>query len=129
MLSRQTKTRVVEHSPKRMNRLVREWAAVAHDRELAKALRDLRSEFDRWQRGEIGAAALNDLIHRFHDGASREIWKRYATNRLEPALAWAVSTGILRRDELPAELLRHIAGLVEFYESDQEDARGPAYTG
>lgn len=77
----------------------------------------------------MSAAALNDLLHRFHEGTSREIWKWYATNRLEPALAWAVSAGILRRDELPAELLRHIAGLVEFYESDRDDRRGQAYTG
>jgi hypothetical protein len=49
---------------------------------------------------------LNDLIHQFDQGASREIWKRYATNRLEPAIGSAVAAGILRREELPEDLLR-----------------------
>jgi hypothetical protein len=105
--------------PKRLKRLVREWATIAHDRELAKALLELREQFDRWQRGEITAAELNDLVHQFHEGASREIWKTYATNRLEPAIGFAVATGILRRAELPAELLQHVAGLIELYEAEQ----------
>ncbi len=104
---------------KRLKRLVREWAAVAHDRELSKALAELYAQFDRWQRGEITAWDLNDLIHRFHDGASREIWKTYATNRLEPAVALAVATGILRREEAPPELVQHLAGLIEFYEAER----------
>jgi hypothetical protein len=108
----------MQDPPKAVKRLVREWAAIAHDRELGRALLVLRMQFDRWERGEIAAAELNDLIHQFHQGASREIWKRYATNHLEPAIGSAVAAGILRRDELPEELLRHVAGLIEFYEAD-----------
>jgi hypothetical protein len=104
--------------PKDLKRIVREWAAIAHDRELEQALLALRTHFDRWQRGEIAAADLNDLIHQFHQGASREIWKRYATNHLEPAIGFAVATGILRREELPEELVGHVAGLIEFYEAE-----------
>jgi hypothetical protein len=108
----------MQDSPKAVKRLVREWAAIAHDRELGHALLELRTQFDRWQRGEIAAADLNDLIHQFHQGASREIWKRYAANHLEPAIGSAIAAGILRREELPEELLRHVAGLIEFYEAD-----------
>jgi hypothetical protein len=104
--------------PTTLKRLVREWATIAHDRELGQALLGLRTHFDRWQRGEIAAVDLNDLIHHFHQGASREIWKKYATNRVEPAIGSAVAAGILRREELPEELLRHVAGLIEFYEAD-----------
>jgi hypothetical protein len=107
----------MQDPPKAVKRLVREWAAIAHDRELGRVLLELRTQFDRWERGEIAAADLNDFIHQFHQGASREIWKRYATNHLEPAIGSAVAAGILRRDELPAELLRHVAGLIEFYET------------
>ena len=105
-----------------MKRLVREWAAIAHDRELGHALRELRTQFDRWQRGEIAAAHLNDLIHQFHQGASREIWKKYATNHLEPTIGSAVAAGILRREELPEERSRQIAGLIEFYEAADSDS-------
>ena len=91
---------------KRIKLLVREWARIAHDRDLRKALSELRAQFDRWDRGEIDTFELNDLVHRFHQGTSREIWKRYATTHLEPAVASAVAAGVLRKEELPAELLQ-----------------------
>ena len=97
---------------------MREWAGIAHDRDLRKALSDLRAQFDRWDRGEINAFALNALVHRFHQDTSREIWKRYATTRLEPAVASAVAAGVLRKEELPAELVQHITSLIAFYEQD-----------
>jgi hypothetical protein len=109
----------MQDTPKHLKRLVREWAAIAHDRELAKALRGLQVEFGRWERGDITAAELNDQIHQFHQGAAREIWKSYATNRLEPAVAFAIATGILRKEELQCELLQHVTGLVEFYEAEK----------
>ncbi len=107
---------VMADVPKRITRLVREWAGIAHDRDLRKALSDLRAQFDRWDRGD--AFELNDLVHRFHQDTSREIWKRYATTHLEPAVASAVAAGVFRKDELPAELVQHIASLIALYEQD-----------
>jgi|SRR5438094_4356468 len=109
----------MQDSPKKIRRLVREWAGIAHDRELRKALGELRVQFGRWERGEISSFELNDFVHQFHDGSSREIWKRHATSHLEPTVASAVAAGILRKEELPSELVQHIAGLIEFYEADQ----------
>ena len=104
---------------RQMKRLVRKFAGIAHDRELSAALLELRSHFDRWQRGEIMAADLNELVHQFHQGRSRHIWAKYATNHSEPALASAVATGLLKKEELPEELLTHLARAIEFYEADQ----------
>ena len=101
---------------KQLKRLVREWAGIAHDRELAKALLELDGHFERWKRHEIDAFELNELVHRFHNGVAREIWKTYAANHLEPAVASGVASGILRREELPEQLLQHVAGLIAFYE-------------
>jgi len=108
----------MQEVPKRIKRLVDHWAAVAHDRDLRHGLNELRGEFGRWDRGEIDSFELNNRIHRFHQETSREIWKRYATTRLEPAVASAIATGVLRKEELPEELLQHIAALIEFYELD-----------
>ena len=108
----------MQEVPKRIKRLVREWAAIAHDRELRTALSDLRAHFERWDRGALDSFELNELVHRFHEDTARELWKRYATTRLEPAVASAVAAGVLRKEELPAELAHHIAGLIEFYEHD-----------
>ncbi len=104
--------------PKHIKRQVREWAGIAHERDLRKALGELRAQFDLWERGEIDAFELNERVHRFHQDTSREIWKRYATTHLEPAVASAVAAGVLRKEELPSELLQHIDGLIEFYEHD-----------
>jgi hypothetical protein len=113
----------MEQIPKRLKRLVREWAGVAHDRELAAALGELRDQFERWERAEITAGDLNDLIHKYHDGTFREIWKHYATKHLEPAIGFAVATGILQREEVPPELLQHVAGWVQFYEAEQPTSK------
>ena len=109
----------MHETPKRIKRLVREWAGIAHERDLVKALDDLRAHFERWERGDISAFDLNGLIHRYHQDTAREIWKRYATNHLEPAVASAVAAGVIHKEEVPSELLEHIAGLIEFYESDR----------
>jgi hypothetical protein len=108
----------MQETPRRIKRLVREWAGIAHERDLRKALNELRAQFDRWDRGEIESFELNDLVRRFHQDTAREIWKRYATTHLEPAVASAVAAGVLHKEELPPELVQHIAGLIEFYEHD-----------
>ena len=91
--------------PKHIKRQVREWAGIAHDRDLRKALGELRDQFDLWEGGEIDSFELNERVHRFHEDTSREIWKRYATTHLEPAVASAVAAGVLHREELPSDLL------------------------
>ena len=85
---------------------------------MRQALTELAAQFDRWKRGEIDSFELNELVHRFHQDTSREIWKRYATTHLEAAVASAVTTGVLRKEELPSELFQHLAGLIDFYEHD-----------
>ena len=108
----------MEEIPKQLKRQVREWAGIAHERDLRKALGELRVEFDRWERGEIDSFELNERLHRFHQDTSREIWKRYATTHLEPAIASAVVAGVIRKEELPPALLQHVAGWIEFYQRD-----------
>ena len=108
----------MEEIPKRIKRQVREWAGIAHDRDLRKALGELLTQFQRWDRGEIDSFELNERVHRFHQDTSREIWKRYATTHLEPAVASAVAAGVLRKEELPSELLNHLARSIEFYQQE-----------
>src|SRR4051812_36480592 len=67
-------TKPVPERQKQIKRLVREWAGIAHDRDLRKALSELRVQFDRWDRGEIDSFELNELVHRFHQYTAREIW-------------------------------------------------------
>ena len=106
---------------KRVKRLMRECAAAAHEAELHRALLPLAEAFQQWARGDLDSFALSEMIHKFHQGPAREIWVRYTTNQLLPsAIAHAIATGALDRAAVPAEVLDHVVGLIEFYETRDE---------
>lgn len=110
--------------PKRVKRLLRAYATAAHEAELGLALRSLADAFKQWERGELDSFALEDLIHRFHQGPARELYRRYGTNQRAAQVAYAIVTGALDRAAVPAELLDHLAGLIRFYESEQAESGG-----
>ena len=103
---------------KRIKRLLREYAGAAHEEELRRALRPVAEAFRRWERGELGSGELSETIHRFHQGAARDLYVRYNTARLEMVVAYAITAGILDRRVISAELLDHLAGPLQFYESE-----------
>lgn len=96
---------VMAEVSKRIKRLIREYAAAAHEEELRRALLPLADAFKQWERREIDSFVLEDLIHHFHQGAARDVYLRYASNRPEPAVAHAIVAGILDRSAVPAEIL------------------------
>ena len=106
-------------TPKRIKRLLREYAAVAHEGELRQALLPIAEAFKRWERGELDSGELSEVIHKFHQGPARDLWVRYDTAHLEMAVAFAITMGLLRRDAIPAELLDHLAGPLRFYAEEQ----------
>jgi hypothetical protein len=89
---------------KQIRRLMREYAATAHELELRRALEPLADAFRAWERGELDSFEIETLIHRFHQGAAREIYAWYATGP-EPAVARAIATGLLARESIPAEII------------------------
>ncbi len=107
--------------PKRIKRFLREYAAAAHEEELRRALLPISEAFGRWARRELGSGELSEIIHRFHQGPARELWVRYNTLHLETAVAFAITTGVLGRETIPAELLEHLAGALRFYEEEAGD--------
>jgi hypothetical protein len=117
-LGRPSRDPDVNQIPRPIKRQLRELAGVAHERELAKALDGLARAFGRWRAGELNSFQLNDAIHEFHNGRSRELWVRYATAHSEPSVAYAIVAGVLEKREVPAELLEHLQSLIKFYESE-----------
>jgi len=105
-------------TPKRIKRLLREHAAAAHEAELRRALLAVAEAFKRWESGELGSGELSEIIHKFHQGPARELYVRYNTTHVETPVAYAIATGVLDRKAIPAELLKHLAGAIEFYESE-----------
>lgn len=95
--------------------ILRELRGQAWEAELGEALRPIADLFDAWRRGAASAFDLSDAIHRFHDGDSREIWKKYQWRDTKMLLAAALEDGYLRRDQVPddvyAYLLPHLEQL------------------
>lgn len=96
-------------------RKLRELAGVAYERELGAELSKLGSEFARWRRGEIDPFELSDLIHRFHNGISRELYVRYDRLPSSQSVARAVALQVLQEAEVPSELLEALEGPLHFF--------------
>jgi hypothetical protein len=104
---------------KRIKRLLREYAAAAHEEELRRALLPVAEAVRRWERKELDSGELSEIIHKFHQGPARELWVRYNTTHLEMTVAFAITTGVLSRDAIPAELLEQLTGPMRFYEEER----------
>ena len=63
--------------PKKIKKLIREFAAEAHERELHRELAKLDCHFAEWRSGKLGSGVLSDEIHKYDNGPSRELFKRY----------------------------------------------------
>ncbi len=90
---------------KGQRRELRRIAGLAHERELGSALTAVEEQFRRWRSGEIGPHDLNDAIHRFHQGPSRQLWLQYQDGPVEFAAVHAVQRGVVAADELAPEVL------------------------
>ena len=111
---------------KNTRKVARQLIGQAYKREQEKALESLRREFDRWQLGEIDCWELTELIHRFHDGESRDLHKIYETGDIKIALARSIALGILREEEVPATLRESMQTTIDFFKGElAEDGQNP----
>ena len=85
------------------------------------ALEPLAARFDQWRAGVLTTAELNEAIHAYHNGVAREIWQRFATNDPKMPLAHAVAVGAVSKESLPAEVVEHIAPMVEFFREREQN--------
>ena len=103
---------------KSVKRLLRQYAALAYEAELGRALRALEGEFRRWHSGEIAASELSDRVYAFTRGSARELWSRYNAGLDDMQVAHAITLGLLPRDDLPATLLQALQPVIAFYERE-----------
>ena len=89
---------------------LRELASVAYERELSRVLGELETEFQRWRAGEINAFDVSEAIHEFHQGASRDLFSRYAPANHEIVVAQAIHDGLVSKGEAGSALLECLAG-------------------
>lgn len=98
---------------KRTEKKLRDLAALAHERALARALEKLYSEFELWRNGALNVFDLNQSIHEFHNKTGRKIYSFYAGAEPSLVVAAAVRDGILTREEVGNELLSELGSTLE----------------
>jgi hypothetical protein len=91
--------------------------------ELDQALGNLLEAFKRWAGHDLDTFDLSGRIHEFHDGASRELYKRYAGLPAHLAVGYAVSRGILDRNALDPSLLQKLLPMIETTQDVEEGER------
>jgi hypothetical protein len=101
-----------------MKKLIREYGAMALERELHETLLGLRSDFDRWQAGEISSVLMNEKIHEFTNGPTRDLLLKYHPSNPQAGLASAIASGLVKKDEVPPELLEYLARSIESFEDE-----------
>jgi hypothetical protein len=90
---------------KKQRRELRDLQGLAWERELTGALEELLKDFQTWKKGEISPFELNDRIHRFHNGRSRELFNAYAGSLDTFWLEFVVARGVIEESEVSEELL------------------------
>ncbi len=104
----------MEPPTKAVKRALRQLATLAHEEELRRALLPIAAAFGQWQAGQLGSGELTEIIHAFHQGRARELWKKYNSGPLEFAVAYAILSGVIERDQVPPDVLLHCGGAIEY---------------
>jgi hypothetical protein len=100
--------------PKQVKKHLRELVGLAYEAELKLALTQLAEQFDAWRENKISSGKLSDLIHEYHQGPSRELFNLYDNAPIDILVASAVARGLLKEEDVPAEVLLHIQNALEF---------------
>lgn len=76
-------------------RTIRKLADLAWDRELRRELRVISTTIQQMESGSISPFEVSDHIHRFHNGASRELYKQYSQSLPWMGICMAYADGVL----------------------------------
>jgi len=88
---------------------------LAHERYLDQALRELQKQFSSWESKEINAFDLNEAIHQFHNGQSRELYNYFGGGRSmnNHRVARAIVEGLIEETEVSEETLDALTKIIE----------------
>ncbi len=111
--------------PKSVNKQLKKLVATAYERELRQELERLAQQFDAWRTGRIGTWEIDSLIHKYHNGSARELWKLYDSSASPRLLvASALVRRIIAREEIPDQVWPYIEGLESLFEGPDADESG-----
>ena len=91
---------MLQSMTKSQKKHLRYLASIAYDRELGFALDRLFEVYQQWKSDEIEAWDVNEEIHKYHNGKSRELFNRYASPDPCVLVVRAIADGILKLEEV-----------------------------
>lgn len=96
---------------KKTRKELRKLLLQAYAKELNQHLFDLSKKFDDWKNQKIDCWDLNDHIHQFHDGISRDLFNAYNAKGVDDLymISRALANNLLQKEEIPNEVI----GIVE----------------
>jgi hypothetical protein len=101
---------------------LRAYARTAYERELRAELAKLDADFGHWRDGRLSGHELTERLHRFHNGAARELYKRYESNQVDLAVARAIVLGPLSSDEIDPRTLEALGPLLGAFTDLRDNA-------
>ena len=93
---------------------------IAYERELDRELAEIYKDFQKWWNKEIDGFELNGLIHKYHQGFSREVWKTYNYMDLDMVVSRAVALGLLKKEDIQEDILEIIDTRIDFFSGNDE---------
>ena len=79
---------------------VRQLAGIAWERELRGELRSIADAIDEMENGSLSSFDVNDRIHKFRNGASRDLFKQYSASLPWLGVSRAYFDRVLTDDDL-----------------------------
>jgi hypothetical protein len=110
----------MESNSKSVRKKLKELSGIAYQRDLDKALETLFTQFKKWNSKEIDCFALNEKIHKYHDGIARDLWKFY---RNDPGfiVAKSISDNTLSEKDVPQEIYKVLERQIKAYKNLKEN--------
>lgn len=113
----------MQHYPRKIKRLLRNWADIAYDRELHRELVKLDQVFEKWRKGQINSVEMSHRLHKHNTGPLHKLYRSYNDGSNDMLVAYAMTIGILDEAELPPQLIEALEGPLAFYQSEQEKGK------
>ena len=101
--------------PKQIKKELKKLSDLAYRRELDKELEKMAKQFDDWRQRRMNCFELNEKIHEFHNGVSRELWSKYESRHEDFMVTVAIVKNIIKKEEISLKAFEHIKDLIESY--------------
>ena len=91
---------------KSLKKEMRRIAGIAYQRELDEELRAVYKDFKKWEKGALDCFQLNEIIHKFHVGVSRQLYKINMAD-VDYLAARAIGLKIIKPEEVNPVLMNY----------------------